>query len=79
MNKIYNFEGISNGQVSVFVETGAQTVVVTNPFTKEEKLFSGSDELYEMFVSFRESFSDTVSFQEALDFFKPNYSIKITG
>lgn len=74
---IRKFKGVSNEKVTVACDESSFAVVVTG-YGDKMRMFAGSDDLPEMFESFCKSFSDETSYQDAINYFKPNYKVNFS-
>lgn len=71
------FVNISNNNVGVGYVLQTNCVAICNTKTGETKVFGGWDDLKVDFDLFIKSFGFNVTYQDALEYFKPNIAQKI--
>jgi hypothetical protein len=70
---------ISNNHVFVGISFTTEVIAVQDKKNElQVKYFAGLDNIKEMFKAFDDSFSENTTYKNAIEFFKPNQSIKLS-
>jgi hypothetical protein len=76
---IERVSSVANNLVFVGISFTTELIVVQNKKNESQvKYFAGLDDIKEMFKSFDDSFSENTTYKNAIEFFKPNQSIKLS-
>ena len=65
------FAGVANDAIVVWFASATLTVIVTDSKNARNKIFAGWDSISEAWDIFQNSFSDHITFEDAIRFFTP--------